>query len=62
MPQQHHLVVTQPFGDYKKGDRIRDASEIQSVYDRSLNAHVVRVAADSGDASAPAAEAKPAVS
>lgn len=35
---EHHLVVIHPFGDYKRGDRITEADEIEAIK-ASENAH-----------------------
>ena len=40
----YHLSVTQPFGDYARGDRIIDAGTVASVLE-SYPQNVVRVAA-----------------
>lgn len=40
---EHHLVVIHPFGQYKRGDRITDADQIEAVKsgDNAHHAHKV---------------------
>lgn len=40
-----HLVVTIPFADYQKGDKITDAKVVADVLDSPQAPHVVKVAA-----------------
>lgn len=54
-----HLIVTDAFGDYAKGDRIEDPAEMAKILDGEQAARVVRVAAPPS-APAPARVAAPA--
>jgi hypothetical protein len=38
-----HLVVRQPFGDRKRGDKITDPAEVAAVLESENEPHVVRV-------------------
>lgn len=37
----YSLVVVQPFGDYKRGDKITDQSKIQQILDVQHEDHVL---------------------
>ena len=37
------LIVVHAFGDYRKGDRITDASKIEAILGSTQSAHVVKV-------------------
>jgi hypothetical protein len=39
----HHLIVTQDFATYRKGDRIEETAEIDRLLGSELSAHVIRV-------------------
>lgn len=41
---KYHLIVTAPFGDYQRGDRITDAKAIEKALAENTN-EVVKVAA-----------------
>jgi hypothetical protein len=41
----HHLIVTQDFATYRKGDRIEETVEIDRLLGSELAAHVIRVIA-----------------
>jgi hypothetical protein len=42
----HDLIVTVPFRNYQKGDRIQDTAVIEAILGAELAAHVVRVHAE----------------
>ncbi len=42
---QFNLVVHEPFGSYKKGDRITDAATVQRVLESGNAYHVIKTAA-----------------
>jgi hypothetical protein len=39
-----HLTVIHPFGDYKRGDKIKDSDAIAEVMEGENHHHVVRTA------------------
>ncbi|MBV8697382.1 hypothetical protein [Bradyrhizobium sp.] len=41
----HHLIATQDFGPYKRGDRIEDDAEIARIQGGEHSVHVTRVIA-----------------
>ena len=40
------LIVTEPFGDYQKGDEITDAKTVTAIVDGENAGHVVKVTVD----------------
>jgi DNA-binding transcriptional MerR regulator len=43
-PKTYHLVVTKPFANYRKGERIEDPAEINRILGSVHQQHVVKVA------------------
>jgi hypothetical protein len=39
-----HLTVVHPFGDYVRGDKIKDAEEMEKVMEGENKRHVIRTA------------------
>lgn len=52
-----HLVVTNPFGDHARGDRITDAATVEAVRESHNAANVVAVTAPDEPVADPAAPA-----
>jgi hypothetical protein len=50
---EHHLIVKHPFGDYRRGDLVRDPAEVAALL-ATAGEHVVRIhAPQSEEADAP---------
>ena len=60
-----HITAIQDFGNYKRGDHIKDEAEVARILDGEHHQHVVKVAADlkpvevTEQSAAPVEEIKP---
>ncbi|CAH2603208.1 protein of unknown function [Rhodovastum atsumiense] len=52
----YHLFVREPFGDWKKGDKITDPATVARILGDEDAAHVVKTAAPAETPAVPVAE------